>query len=85
MKRLLRIDVFYASKFGLEDARLRSPTPMQHDRLNGWVHYATHADTVLGAKLRAAWNGVESRRYGNNSGRDWDRILDEIHFPTNGD
>lgn len=81
MKRLLRREVYYASKFGLEDARLRSPTPMQHDRLNGWVHYAAHADAAFGTNLRAAWNGVESRRYWNNTGHDWDRILDDIHFP----
>jgi|SRR5665647_2610318 len=81
MKRLLRREVYYASKFGLEDARLRSPTPMQHDRLNGWVHYAAHADAAFGANLRTAWNGVESRRYWNNAGRDWDQILDDIHFP----
>ncbi|MGN6129150.1 MAG: reverse transcriptase family protein, partial [Nocardioidaceae bacterium] len=81
MKRLLRREVYFASRFGLEDARLRSPTPMQHDRLNGWVHYAAHADAVFGANLRSTWNRVESRRYWNNAGRDWDRILDEIHFP----
>lgn len=81
MKRLLRREVYYASKFGLQDARLRSPTPMQHDRLNGWVHYAAHADPVFGANLRAAWNGVASRRYANSAGRDWDQILDDIHFP----
>lgn len=81
MKRLLRREVYYAAKFGLEDARVRSPTPMQHDRLNGWVHYAAHADPVFGANLRGAWNEVASRRYVNGAGRDWDQILDDIHFP----
>jgi RNA-directed DNA polymerase len=83
MKRLLRREVYYANRFGLEDARLRSPTPMQHDRLNGWVHYAAHADPVFGKRLRDAWNGVPSRRHTNGAGRDWDRILEEIGFPTN--
>lgn len=81
MKRLLRREVYYASKFGLQDARLRSPTPMQHDRLNGWVHYTAHADPVFGANLRAAWNEVASRRHVNGAGRDWDQILEDIHFP----
>jgi RNA-directed DNA polymerase len=81
MKRLLRREVYYASKFGLEDARLRSPTPMQHDRLNGWVHYAAHADQVFGANLRDAWRQVDSRQYANNAGRDWDQILEDIYFP----
>ena len=81
MKRLLRREVYYASKFGLQDARVRSPTPMTHDRLNGWVHYAAHVDPVFGASLRAAWNGVASRRYVNSADRDWDQVLQDIHFP----
>lgn len=83
MKRLLRREVYYASKFGLEDARLRSPTPMPHDRLNGWVHYAAHADPVVGESLRAAWNGVASRRHAQGRPTDWDEILDDIEFPAN--
>lgn len=80
MKRLLRREVYYAARFGLEDAKLRSPTPIQHDRLNGWVHYAAHVDPVFGANLQTAWNGV-ARRYANSPGPDWDQILDDIHFP----
>lgn len=82
MKRLLRREVYYAARFGLEDARLRSPTPVQHDRLNGWVHYAAYADPVVGEKLREAWNSVPSRRYQGGLGRDWERILEEIGFPS---
>lgn len=82
MKRLLRREVYYAGRFGLQDARLRSPTPMQHDRLNGWVHYAAHADPIFGQNLRGAWNSVASRRHGSGAGRDWDEILNDIRFPN---
>lgn len=82
MKRLLRREVYYASRFGLQNAEDRSPTPIRQDRLNGWVHYAAHVDPVFGANLRAAWNGVASRRYANSPGRDWDQILEDIHFPA---
>lgn len=81
MKRLLRREVYYAGRFGLQDARDRSPTPMQHDRLNGWVNYAAHVDSVFGASLRADWNEVPSRRHSTRTARDWDQILNDIDFP----
>lgn len=81
MKRLLRREVYYAFRFGLEHARVRSPTPMQHDRLNGWVNYAAHVDAVFGANLRTMWNEVPSRRYATSASRDWNQILDDIDFP----
>lgn len=81
MKRLLRREVYFASKFGLTDARLRSPTPMPHDRLNGWVNYAAHVDTVFGENLRTAWNGVATRRYATREEREWNLVLEDIHFP----
>lgn len=81
MKRLLRREVYYASKFGVHDARVRSPTPIGRDRLNGWVHYAAHVDPVFGASLRAVWSEVPESGYASNAGRDWDEILDDIDFP----
>lgn len=81
MKRLLRREVYYAAKFGLNDARIRSPTPMQHDRLNGWVHYAAHADRPFGQNLRSSWAEVPSWRHPGGANNNWDQILDEIDFP----
>lgn len=81
MKRLLRREVYYAKKFGVRDARLRSPTPIEPDRINGWVHYAAHVDRVFGANLRDSWNEVASRRSASYSSSDWDRILEDIDFP----
>ncbi|RNM17365.1 reverse transcriptase family protein [Nocardioides pocheonensis] len=81
MKRLLRREVYFASKYGLRDARLSSPTPMLHDRLNGWVHYAAHVDPVFGKKLLVAWNDVASRRYADRESAEWDAILEDINFP----
>ncbi|WP_176554682.1 reverse transcriptase family protein [Georgenia sp. 311] len=81
MKRLLRREVYFASKFGIDNARLRSPTPMEHDRLNGWVHYAAHADPHFGQNLRDAWATVDSRRPASRSSAHRVQILDEIDFP----
>lgn len=81
MKRLLRREVYYALKFGLQDARLRSPTPMEHDRLNGWVHYAAHADPMFGSHLRDEWESVPTRRHSKGSVRDWKQLLADIDFP----
>lgn len=80
MKRLLRREVYYASKFGLDDARAKSPTPMDDRRLSGWVHYAAHADPVFGANLLATWNQVAPAR-SSNLPPDWDQVLDDIDFP----
>lgn len=81
MKRLLRREVYFAGKFGIDNARLRSPTPMEHDRLNGWVHYAAHADPHFGRNLRDAWGTVDSRRPASRSSANRVQILDEIDFP----
>lgn len=81
MKRLLRREVYFASKFGLEDARTRSPTPMDADRLGGWVHYAAHVDPAFGQDLRTIWRQVASERPGRGPIPDWDLLLDDIGFP----
>nr|WP_275693451.1 reverse transcriptase domain-containing protein [Nocardioides sp. TF02-7] len=82
MKRLLRREVYFASKFGVRSARRMSPTPIEPDRLHGWVHYAAHVDPVFGARLRAMWNEIPTRHPEQPSSREWDRILEEINFPT---
>jgi len=81
MKRLLRREVYFASRFGVADAQRRSPTPIDPDRLGGWVHYAAHADPVFGANLRSAWREVMSNRPHYRPTQDWDSLLDEIGFP----
>lgn len=81
MKQLLRREVYYAAKFGVRSARLRSPTPIEPDRLQGWVNFAAHADPEFGKKLRAAWNGAQAGPTKISRSREWDRILNEIDFP----
>lgn len=83
MKRLLRREVYFASRFGLEDSRLQSPTPIDADRLGGWVHYAAYVEPVFGDQIRSLWSQVDSRHTGQQIRPDWDLILDEIDFPDN--
>jgi len=83
MKRLLRREVYFASRFGVEDARTRSPTPIEADRLGGWVHYAAHVDPVFGQHLRSIWCQVASSRSEYRPSQAWDSLLDDIGFPDN--
>jgi hypothetical protein len=82
MKRLLRREVYFASRFGISDSRAKSPTPIDADRLGGWVHYAAHVDPIFGERLRTLWRQVPSRRPAYNLREDWDRLLDDIGFPA---
>lgn len=82
MKRLLRREVYFASRFGISDSHARSPTPIQADRLGGWVHYAAHVDPIFGERLRRLWQEVPSGRQPFNLKEDWDRLLEDIGFPA---
>jgi RNA-directed DNA polymerase len=81
MKRLLRRELYFASRFGLEDSYLRSPTPILANRMGGWVHYAAHADPAVGLQLRDRWRHVSSSQSHPRLNQDWDLLLDEIRFP----
>ena len=81
MKRMLRREVHFAARFGVEDSRLRSPTPIDADRLGGWVHYVAHVEPVVGSQLRATWRLAASSRPNRRPNPDWDKILDDIGFP----
>lgn len=81
MKKLLRREVYYASRFGARDALERTPTPIPTERLGGWVHYAAHADPVFGKELRRMWTPVASERYRLHAAEAWNQLLAEIHFP----
>lgn len=81
MKRLLRREVYFANKFGIDDARSHSPTPMNSDRLGGWVHYAAFADPVVGEQIRSDWRQVAPRSHKPGSEESWDDLLDAIGFP----
>lgn len=82
MKRLLRREVHFAAKYGIEDAHLKSPTPIDPDRLGGWVHYAANADPLFGQQLRADWRVAIASRTDRSPGHDWTDLLDDIDFPT---
>jgi hypothetical protein len=77
MKRLLEREVHFAARFGVEDARAHSPTPIDFARLNGWVHYAAYADPSFGKPLRAEWE----QAVGHPTAADWDELLADIAFP----
>jgi RNA-directed DNA polymerase len=81
MKRLLRRELYFASTYGSEDARRHSPTPITHERLGGWVHYAAHVDPVVGEQFRSVWKRVSSGRSNLGTPDSWDQLLDEIEFP----
>lgn len=80
MKKLLRREVYYASRFGITDARLHSPTPIEEARLGGWVHFAAHADPAFGVPLRATWREVVNSEAAPETWS-WDSVLDDIEFP----
>lgn len=81
MKRLLRREVYYASRFGIRNARLHSPTPIEAKRLGGWVHFAAHADPAFGVPLRALWREVVNSEAPPETWS-WDSVLDDIEFPS---
>jgi RNA-directed DNA polymerase len=81
MKRMLRRELYFASRFGLEDSFLRSPTPISASRLGGWVHYAAHADPIVGIQLRDRWREVSTSQSQPRVNQDWDLLLEDIGFP----
>ncbi|MBV6726044.1 reverse transcriptase family protein [Nocardioides daeguensis] len=82
MKKLLRREVYFASRYGLSNARDRSPTPIDAKRLGGWVHFAAHADPAFGLPLRDVWREVVQSEPPPESWS-WDSVLDDVGFPEN--
>lgn len=80
MKERLRRELHFAERFGLSDARQRSPQPMTIERLAGWVHYAAHADPAFGLPLRDRWRRIAPAQDPYVAAPDWD-LLDDIEFP----
>jgi len=80
MKERLRRELYFAERFGVSDARQRSPKPMSLERLAGWVHYAAHADPVFGLPLRERWHRIAPALDSYSPGPDWD-LLEDIEFP----
>ncbi|MBM0123431.1 reverse transcriptase family protein [Pimelobacter simplex] len=80
MKKRLRREVYFASRYGLTDARQHSPTPMDPKRLGGWVHFAAYADPVFGLPLRETWRAAV-RSDPPPESRTWDSVLADIGFP----
>lgn len=80
MKERLRRELYFAERFGVSDARKRSPKPMQISRLAGWVHYAAHADPAFGLPLRDRWQRIAPALDPYVPGPDWE-LLSDIEFP----
>lgn len=80
MKERLRRELYFAEKFGVSDARSRSPKPMSIERLAGWVHYAAHADPAFGLPLRERWYRIAPALDSYVPTPDWD-LLEDIEFP----
>jgi RNA-directed DNA polymerase len=80
MKERLRRELYFAERFGVSDARQKSPKPMSIVRLAGWVHYAAHADPAFGLPLRDRWRRIAPALDSYVPGPDWD-LLEDIEFP----
>lgn len=80
MKERLRRELYFAERFGVSDARQRSPKPMSIERLAGWVHYAAHADPAFGLPLRDRWRRIAPAVDSYLPSPDWE-LLEDIEFP----
>lgn len=58
MKQMVEREVYFARRYGLKNARRRSPTPMSPGRLDGWVRFIASLEPGTGDRLLAEWREV---------------------------
>ncbi|WP_194944441.1 reverse transcriptase family protein [Aeromicrobium yanjiei] len=81
-KQNLRREIYFATRYGISDARVRSPQPLRESQLHGWVEFLAHVEPHRRAELREAWKIIAPRPSARRVEL-WDELLDDIDFPAN--
>lgn len=63
MKRRLRQELYYSTKFGIDDhlSRIEEETQSGVNRLDGTVHYVSHIETRISQRLKSRWEELKER------------------------